>query len=247
MLLYAKSHHNMKTETQSKQRVWNPCIASIFMENVDKRMVELQTQVVKKFNISNIMHYPVFSQASPGYTMNKLVDMLEKNGHDAIMFLDIDAIPLNDNALNYFFEQAYAGKIIGSAQRSNHIQNNQHVFCAPHNVTFTIEMYRKLGNPSFLPNYRGDVSEELTFAAEENNIPVEILMPLRYDAPPIRMDWEPKDAPPYWDLANGMPKYGIGTTFGTEGNEMFWHMYQSFHSGQLERFIKKCEEILHGK
>lgn len=227
-------------------KIKSPCIASIFMENIDKKSVELQVQIVKKFNKSNITHYPVFTQAAPGYTMDKLVNMLENKGHDAIMFLDIDALPLNDSAIDYFFEQAYAGKVIGSAQRSNHIQNNQHVFCAPHNVTFAIETYRKCGNPSFSPNYRGDVSEELTFRAEENNIPVEILMPLRYDAPPIRMEWESKDLPPYWDLADGMPKYGIGTTFGKDDVEMFWHMYQSFHPGQTERFWKKCEELLNG-
>jgi hypothetical protein len=210
-------------------------------------MVELQLEVVKKYNPTNVMHYPILSDVSPGYTMDKLVDMLEERGHDAIMFLDIDCLPLNDKSISYFFESAYAGKVIGSAQRSNHIQNNQHVFAAPHNVTFTIEMYRKLGNPSFSPNSRGDVAEELTFKAEESNIPVEILMPIRYDAPPIRMDWEPKDLPPYWDLADGMPKYGIGTTFGNDSlGDMFWHMYQSFHPGQLERFIKKCEELLNG-
>lgn len=227
-------------------KINNPCIASIFMKNIDPNMVQLQQTVVKKYNKSNIQHYPVMSEAPPGYTMDKLVDMLEKRGHDAVMFLDIDCLPLNENALDYFFNQAYAGILIGDAQRSNHIQNDQHVFAAPHNVTFTIELYRKLGSPSFMPNYRGDVSEELTFKAREANIPIEIVMPLHYDAPPIRMDWEPKDAPPYWDLADGMPKYGIGTTFGVEGNEMFWHMYQSFHPGQNERFIKKCEELLNG-
>jgi len=101
------------------------------------------------------------------------------------------------------------------------------------------------------PNHRGDVSEELTFRAREVNIPIEIIMPLHYDAPPIRMDWEPKDAPPYWDLADGMPKYGIGTTFGFSGedgsaSDLFWHMYQSFYPGQNERFMKKCEELLNG-
>jgi len=222
----------------------NPCIASIFMNNIDQKLVALQKQVVEKYNVSKIPHYHVYTEAPPGYTMDKLVDMLEQKGHDAIMFLDIDCLPLENNALNYFFERAYMGKVIGSAQRSNHIQNDQHVFCAPHNVTFTVEMYRKLGNPSFMPNYRGDVAEELTFKAEESNIPVEILMPIRYDAPPIRMDWEPKDAPPYWDLADDMPKYGIGTTFGTSEMEMFWHMYQSFHPGQTERFVAKCEELL---
>jgi hypothetical protein len=113
-------------------------------------------------------------------------------------------------------------------------------------VTFTIENYDKCGKPSFLPNYRGDVSEELTWKAEENGIGVYILMPTRFDAPPIRMDWEPKDAPPYWDLGKDKPKYGIGTTFGNENGDMFWHMFQSFYPGQNERFLKKCEEILNG-
>lgn len=232
-------------------QVKNPCIASIFMRNIDRRIVETQSTVVKKYNKSNIIHYPVLTDGQPGQTMDKLVDMLSERGHDAIMFLDIDCLPLNDNALDYFFQQAYAGKLIGDAQRSNHIQNDQHVFCAPHNITFTTETYKKLGSPSFNPNHRGDVSEELTFRAREVNIPIEIIMPLRYDAPPIRMDWEPKDAPPYWDLADGMPKYGIGTTFGFSdesgaAQDLFWHMYQSFYPGQNERFMKKCEELLNG-
>ncbi len=125
--------------------MFNPCIASIFMNNIDQKIVALQKQVVEKYNVSKIPHYHIYTEANPGYTMDKLVDMLEQKGHDAIMFLDIDCLPLENNALNYFFERAYMGKIIGDAQRSNHIQNDQHVFAAPHNVTFTIEMYRKLG------------------------------------------------------------------------------------------------------
>lgn len=227
-----------------KVKYWNPCIASIFMKNIDQNTVQYQQKVVNKFNPSNIPHYPVLSDAPPGYTMDKLVGMLQSKGHNAIMFLDIDCVPLDSNSLNYFFEQAYKGKVIGDAQRSNHIENNQHIFAAPHNVTFTLETYRKCGSPSFLPNYRGDVAEELTFRAEESNIPVEIIMPLKYDAPPIRMAWE-KDQPPYWALADGMPGYGIGTTFGFEdGLELFWHNYQIFHEGQQKRFWDKCEELL---
>ena len=227
-------------------KAMNPCIVSFFMRNINPLMVKNQVEVVTKFNKSKIKHYPILTDHNPGYSMDLAVQMMREKEHDAIMFLDIDCVPLDDKAIDYMFDQAYAGKLIGSAQRSNHIENNQHVFAAPHNITLTIETYDKIGKPSFLPNYRGDVSEELTFKAEENNVPVEILMPMRYDAPPIRMEWESKDLPPYWDLADGMPKYGIGTTFGAEGNEMFWHMYQSFHPGQYERFIKKCEELLNG-
>ena len=224
----------------------NPAIISFFMRNINPEAVRLQMAVVSKFNKSSVKHYPILTDHNPGYSMDLGVEAMRKAGHDAIMYLDVDALPLNDSAIDYFFEQAYAGKVIGSAQRSGHIDNGEHIFCAPHNVTFSLETYDKVGKPSFLPNYRGDAAEELTWKAEENNIPVEILMPLRYDAPPIRMDWEPKDAPPYWDLGKDKPRYGIGTTFGNENGEMFWHMFQSFYPGQHERFIKKCEEILNG-
>jgi hypothetical protein len=224
----------------------NPFIATIFMNNIDRRSVQLQQEVVKKYNKSNIPHVSVLTNTNAGQTMTLLTQELVKRGCDAIMYLDVDCVPLNDKAIDYFFEKAYAGVLIGDAQRSNHIENGQHVFCAPHNITFTIETYDKIGKPTFNPTSLGDVAEELTFKAREANIPIEILMPLKYDAPPIRMDWEPKDAPPYWDLADGMPKYGIGTTYGKDGVEMFWHMFQSFYPGQTERFIKKCEELLNG-
>jgi hypothetical protein len=223
-----------------------PAIVSLFMRNINPQAVKLQIAVVNKFNKSSIQHYPILTDHNPGYSMDLGVEAMRKAGHDAVMFLDIDALPLTDFALDYLFEQAYAGKLIGSAQRSGHIDNGEHIFAAPHNVTFTLETYDKIGKPSFLPNIRGDVAEELTWKAEESNIPVEILMPTRFDAPPIRMDWEPKDAPPYWDLGKDKPRYGIGTTFGNEKGELFWHMFQSFHPGQHERFVKKCEEILNG-
>ena len=225
----------------------NPCIATIYMNNINQDMVKKQREVVAKYNVSKIHHYSVLSDQQPGPTMDKVIEILTAREHDAVMFLDVDCVPLNDTAIDYFFEQANQGKIIGDAQRSNHIENNQHVFCAPHNLTFRFDLYNNIGKPSFSPTTRGDVAEELTFVAEENNIPVEILMPLRYDAPPIRMAWEDPNLPPYWDLADGMPKYGIGTTFGNEQfGDMFWHMYQSFHPGQTERFLMKCEEILNG-
>lgn len=225
--------------------IQNPCIASIFMGNINPKTVQRQKEVVAKFNKTKIPHYQVLTEVNPGFTMDKLVDMLENKGHDAIMFLDIDCVPLNENSLSYMFDLVDQGKIAGDAQRSNHIENAQHVFCAPHNVTFGLKMYRELKNPSFMPNARGDVAEELTFVAEENNIPVEILMPIKFDAPPIRMAWE-TDATPHWNLADGMPVYGIGTTFGKDNVEMFWHNYQIFHPGQQERFWKKCEELLNG-
>ena len=55
-----------------------PCIVSIFMKNVDQNVVLKQKEIVEKFNKSKIPHYQVYTEVDPGYTMDKLVDMLEK-------------------------------------------------------------------------------------------------------------------------------------------------------------------------
>lgn len=222
----------------------NPCMATIFMRNIAAETVEAQKKVIDKFNPSNVAFYPILSDVSHGYTMTKLIEMLEQRGHDAILFLDIDCVPVNECAIDYMFKQAYAGKLIGDAQRSNHIENNQHVFAGAHNVCFSIDTYNKIGRPSLEPTARGDVAEELTFKAEESKIDVELLMPLQFEAPPFRMDWE-TNKEPFWRLADGMPHYGIGTTYGLDdGTEMFWHCWQSFHPGQQERFLNKCKKLL---
>lgn len=223
----------------------NPCIASIFMRNVDQKTVQLQKDVVTKFNKSGIQFYHLLTDGSHGDTMTQVVPMLKQRGHDAIMFLDIDCVPLTHTAIDYMFHGAYNGKLMGDAQRSNHIDNGQHVFCGAHNITFMIENYEKCGSPTFNPTPRGDVAEELTWKARESNIEVETLMPLSYDAPPIRMSWE-KETEPFWRLADGMPNYGIGTTYGKDGEGLFWHCWQIFHPGQQERFWNKCEELLNG-
>ena len=94
----------------------NPAIVSLFMRNINPEAVKLQLAVVQKFNKSQIKHYPILTDHNPGYSMDLGVEAMRKAGHDAIMYLDIDALPLTDFALDYFFEQAYSHKLIGSAK-----------------------------------------------------------------------------------------------------------------------------------
>lgn len=234
----------------------NPCIVSFYMNNIDKKTVGLQRSVVEKYNKSKVKHYilkievphPVgidYIWATNGYKVATFesFDLPVELNHDVILFLDIDAIPLQENAIDFYLEEAAAGKIIGNAQRTNHIQNNQHVFAGPSAVAISGETFEKIGKPSAIETNMGDVAESWTYAAEKNGVPVDIIMPLRYDYPPERYDWE-KNQPPYWDLADGMPKYGIGTTYGTADTELFYHLFQIRFPGQQERFWKKCEEVL---
>lgn len=239
------------------EEVKKPCIVTFFMNNVHMKTVQLQRDVVEKFNKSNVPFYSIKTDMSHGasidyfWSMNgakvdTFVELIEtKVDHDVVLVLDIDAIPLNEDSIDYLIEQAYNGKIVGNAQRSNHIDNGQHMFVAPSVVALSRETFIKIGSPSSLETSRSDVLEEYTWKAEENGVEVELLMPTRFDAPPIRMAWE-KETDPYWKLADGYPNYGIGTTFGKDGKEMFWHNFQIFRPGQQERFWNKCEEILNG-
>jgi len=236
----------------------NPCVVSFFMDNISENVVRAQQLVVQKFNVSKVKHYTIKVDFPHGialdyfWGLNGLVnatfagrDFKKQLDHDAILFLDIDCIPLSDRAIDYYIERAYAGKVVGNAQRSNHIQNNQHVFAAPSALCLTAETFKKMGMPSAVETIRSDVAEEYTWEAEKINVPVDLIMPLRYDNPPMRYEWE-GNQPPYWALADGMPVYGMGTTYGDEKGDLFYHNFQIRMEGQQEKFIVKCGEVMNG-
>lgn len=235
----------------------NPCIVTFYMDNIDPYTVGLQKSVVEKYNKSKVHHY-IIKVAVPhgiaidywwtlnGYEVAKFsgYDIPKQYDHDVMLFLDLDCVPLNDNAIDMMIERAAAGSLIGNAQRTNHLNNNQHVFAAPSALGLSAENFKKMGNPSAYETDRGDVAEEYTYMAEVQGINVDLLMPIRYDNPPERYPWESTEAPPYWALADGMPVYGLGTTYGVNETDMFYHHFQVRMPGQQEKFRAKCEEIL---
>jgi hypothetical protein len=226
------------------------------MDNINTSVPKAQQLVTTKFNKSGIKQYVVKIDFPHGigldyfWALNGVktarfqnVDIPQQLNHDAILFLDIDCIPLSDRAIDYYFDAAYSGNIIGNAQRSNHIQNNQHVFAAPSAICLTAETYKKIGMPSAMETARSDVAEEYTWAAESVGVKVDLVMPLRYDNPPQRYEWE-GNQPPYWPLADGMPVYGMGTSYGDSEGDLFYHNFQIRMEGQQEKFLVKCGEVM---
>ena len=236
----------------------NACIVTFFMNNLSMDTVKKHAETVTKFNKSKVPHYHINTPMNHGASMDYIWHMMglkhktfgeqaveKKFDHDVVFFLDVDALPLNDRAIDFFIKEAANGRLIGNIQRTNHIQNMQHVFAAPSAVALSVDTFLSLGKPSAIPNHRSDVGEEYTWEAERVGVPFELLMPLRFDAPPAEC--------PSWALKDGMPVYGRGTTFGypedpQEGGAkeeaLIWHNFQSFHEGQQERFIAKCDELL---
>lgn len=226
------------------------------MPNISSKTVELQKQVVRKFNKTNLPHLLMQGEIPHGnfmdcvWTMNgaavkSVSDQIKKQlDFDVMLFLDIDCLPLNENAIQYFVTKAFDGKLIGNAQRSGHINNNNHLFAAPSALALNIENFKKMNCPSAMETKRGDVAEEYTYAAEQNNIDVELIFPTKFDREVYRYEWE-TDKRPYWTLENGHPNYGLGTTYGNETfGDLFWHNFQIRVQGQEQEFWKKCEEIL---
>lgn len=236
----------------------NACIVSVSMSNINRKTVEMQREVVQKYNPQQYPHYQfhvgmnvrhgVFLDYMWGLNGVKAGVFTEENfeqkiDHDVVIILDIDCIPVSLNAFEYYAKVAASGKLIGNAQRTNHLNNGQHVFAAPSAFAISRNSMVKINAPSALETDRSDVLEEYTWAAEANGVDAVKIMPVRFDAPPQRYDWE-KNQPPYWDLADGMPKYGMGTTYGDDTGELFWHNFQIRMPGQEQRFWNKCEEVL---
>lgn len=231
-------------------------IFSFYMRNIPKEAVEAQRKVVDKFNSSGYPFFQILSEMRHGLSMDgawhlngvdvnpAFVGRIPKQyDFDVMVFLDIDAVPLNDQALDFYVEQAYNGALVGNIQRTNHIQNGQHTFVAPSVMAISTSTFLTIGKPSAIETSRSDVAEEYTWLSEKNGLKVIKYMPLRFDA-------APEEAPTGWALADGMPRYGLGTTFGiSEGDDtdempLFWHNFQVRLAGQPERFMRKCDEIL---
>ena len=227
-------------------------IFSFFMRNVPSSLVETQKKVVDRFNVNKYPFFQYLTEMRHGDSMDGLwhmngIDVRKEfqgripatHDFDVIFFLDIDAIPLNEKSIDLYIEQAYNGAIVGNIQRTNHIQNGEHTFVAPSAMAISTSTFLTIGKPSALETSRSDVAEEYTFKAEKHRIDVVKYMPLRYEQ-------APEEAAEGWNLATGMPKYGLGTTFGDPktGQETFWHNFQIRFPGQHQRFLKKCDQLL---
>jgi len=228
------------------------------MPNINGHTVQLQKKVVEKFNRAKFPHIVMMGQIPHGQFMDyiwalngaptkSLEGKVNKElDFDIVLFLDIDCVPLSEHAIEYYVEKANQGKLIGNAQRTGHINNNNHVFAAPSALCMTVENFKKIGCPSAMETPRGDVAEEYTYAAEANGVEVDLLLPTGYDREVYRYDWE-QDRRPYWTLENGLPNYALGTSYGSkEQGNLFWHNFQIRLPEQEKEFWKKCEELLNG-
>lgn len=218
-----------------------PIIVTGYDKNISIDIVFHQKQVVDKLRRG----IPFFSYNYSGSDLlhgdvcNKLVHKMfyeYQEGADCILILDIDCIPLSSETLEWTFHRAYSGSLVGNAQRSNHYDNNQHVFAAPSYLCFTRDTFEAAGSPTLSFSKKYDCSELLTVNCRKHGIPVDLLMPISYDS--LNEDGK------LWDLADGMPKYGIGNTYSNGKDPVSYHLFCSRFNKFDNYFIRKCKEVL---
>jgi len=193
------------------------------MQNIPIELVAAQRAVVLKFLPEGFTFLQILTAIGHAESLD---NFMATTAYEEIIFLDIDCIPTNSVALLFLAAEAARSKLIGCAQRANHIDNHGHVYVGPFCCALNRTLWNELGRPSFLPTARGDAGEELTFVCEEMRKPFEFLWPSSVEEP-------------VWKLSEDR-YFGIGTEY--EG--LFWHLFESRHDKGNARFIKRCEEIL---
>ena len=98
-----------------------------------------------------------------GDILNKAVHKIfYEMGADCILIVDIDAIPLSTEALEETLHIAYSGHVVGNIQRSNHCDNDKHVYVGSSYNCFTRYTYENAGSPTMCYNAKYDTCELLT-------------------------------------------------------------------------------------
>lgn len=219
-----------------------PVIFTCFNQAIDPKLIHYQTMVMEKYrgNIPFfVVKYPYLEdEMLHGDILNKYTHgLFYEKGFDCILIIDTDCIPLSKKALEYTFEKAYQGSLVGNIQRANHLNNGQHVYAASSYICFSHETYVRIGRPTHCYSNDGDTCEQFTYNAERSGVPLELFMPKHYDS-------SFNEKGDLWDLKDGMPKYGIGTTFGTPELDISYHLFSSRQHKFNKLFFNKCHNIL---
>ncbi len=130
------------------------------------------------------------------------------------LIIDIDAFPLSKYAIKLTFVLAMLKGINGNIQRTNCIDNGNHLFIGPSYICFNTKTIKELKEAAWIVNKRSDVSEEITWAKPEL-IDQNLFIPLTTLFKPI------------WALEGEKKVYGVGTTFGYNNLPINYHHFYS--------------------
>ena len=179
-------------------------IVTLYWENIDRNMVKTQADVFRHLG------YEIEQTCATGLDHGVFLDRIMSGlGDDETMLcVDIDCFPTNSAIVENAFAAAEAGRLIGCAQVSTHIDPNR-IFTAPMFLAISKRLWTHLGCPSFCTTATGDIAQGVHDRAVAAGIGIDYLTP-----------WA--CLIPKWSLA-GQALYGVGTFY--KGG--VFHLFQS--------------------
>jgi hypothetical protein len=192
------------------------------MANMPRRVVNEQRRVLDRMVPPDVAIEQILTGSSHGAALTRFMRGMN---YKTVLFLDIDAFPLNREIVQRLIEEANRGALVGTVTRSGS-GLPVHPYVGPFCLCVTREVYEALGRPDFEITARGDCGEEVTFAAEERGVPVRLYWPVAVERP-------------IWDLGNGM-HLGRGTTY--EGG--IWHAFEIRRGRHHRYFVQRARALV---
>lgn len=199
-----------------------PKVYSMHWNNISKVIRDGQKSVFEAFNIDLIQENA--DQQAHGVWMNGVID--RHASEDIIVFCDIDAFPLTNDAYLNAVQAAEAGLVFGLAQFSNH-KDGQDLYAGPMFLAFRKRTWEELGRPNMNSNKNHDAAEILSAQARIHDVGVKLVMPSSC-------------LQPKWALAeHGV--FGIGTFYG---QCEFFHLFESRQISHEALFSAVTEDVV---
>jgi hypothetical protein len=143
------------------------------------------------------------------------------------LIIDNDAFPLSREAVELTFEMAKKLGISGNLQRTNSIDNGEHIFYAPSYLCINSSLIHGLGSQAWVTNGRSDTAEEIAWIAGKDST--------IFGFRPYRNRYKP-----IWPLEGSRKVYGIGTYFRDQASNLpinYHHFYSRVFIARLDFFF----------
>jgi len=174
----------------------------------------------------NIPKQAVHNDTVHSIVLKQCLSVLSDNCY--VLILDIDALPLSANAIERVFDDAIRASLVGNVQRTNCIDNHEHLFVAPSFMCFRISTLREAfeSHDVIRISDRSDVFEEFTYYLQAANREIVYYRPIHCRKP-------------IWCLEGSIPSFGLATTFGIDNVGISYHHFCSrFFLQRLQFFVK---------
>ena len=197
----------------------------MYWNNIPVSILEGQKQVFEHLDIP--LSQELAHKKPHGQWMNEVI--ARHLSSDVIIFCDIDAFPLSQEAYLHAVSIAESGGIFGLAQFSNH-KKSPEIYAGPMFMAFRKSTWEQLGCPGLKSSDAYDAAEVMSVLAKRQGIPIEMLKPMGALIPK-------------WALGNeGM--FGIATFYG---ECEFFHLFESRRDAYVQLFDVIAKDVASGR